>query len=403
MKHNGNLMAKKDLLRVLDKFLVDNIELEELSAKLSIFNIFSVLRVEKVEIRHSNVIAWLLDPQGSHGLGQAFLRRILSTILLDNESSLVNINPAKIELMDMRDVEVWREWRNIDLLAFSQSNKWILLIENKMKARATKRQLVKYMEIIAKEFQKFIVIPVLLTFEEDDASDIAEDAGYISWSHAQMYHVASHIFNQRRDRIPQDAKIFLEHYLVILRRLTMQDEEIVSLCKEIYRKHKDAIDLIVEWGAATQFGAVAETFISANKNLLQLCLRTNSLWFIPRSWTKRMPACSNRWKFLSTPYPIACWFNFRSKRSKIGLIVEIGSMEDQEKRLKLVNAFNSHGFNIGKKAFRAESKFTRVYSIYLNITDIDDRDEIQKLMDSLWLKTKPKIETTTEIIESFKW
>jgi len=86
---NNRLEVKKDLSRVLDKFLVDNTELEELSARLSIFNIFGVLRVEDVEIRHSNVVAWLLDPQGSHGLGQVFLRRILSTILLDNESALV--------------------------------------------------------------------------------------------------------------------------------------------------------------------------------------------------------------------------------------------------------------------------------------------------------------------------
>lgn len=401
--NNNILEVKKDLFRVLDKFLVDNTELEELSARLSIFNIFGVLRVEDAEIRHSNVMAWLLDPQGSHGLGQAFLRRILSTILLDNESSLVNINPAKIELMDMRDVEVWREWRNIDLLAFSKSNKWLLLIENKMKARATKRQLLKYMEIVAKEFPQFTIIPVLLTLEEDDALDIAEEAGYINWSHAQMYHVVNHMFNQRQDRIPQDGKVFLKHYLVILRRLTMQDEEIVKLCKEIYRKHKDAIDLILEWGATTQFGSVAESFILNNKNLIQLSLRTNSVWFIPKVWKKKMPPCSDRWKFLSETYPVACWFTFKSKRAKIGFIIEIGSLEDPKKRLKLVKAFDNQGFTIGKMAFRPESKYTRVHSIYRSISDIDDQDEIQKLMDELWLKSKTKIDMATKIIASFNW
>ena len=74
--------------RVLDKFLVDNAELEELSARLSIFNIFRVLRIEQAEIRHSNALAWLLDPRESHGLGEAFLRRFLSTILLENPLSI---------------------------------------------------------------------------------------------------------------------------------------------------------------------------------------------------------------------------------------------------------------------------------------------------------------------------
>ena len=272
MEPNNSLETKKDVYRILDKFLVDNTELEELSARLSIFNIFRVLRIEEAEIRHSNVMAWLLNPQGSHGLGQAYLRRFLSTLLLDNESAIVNVNPAHIELMDIRDVEVWREWLNIDLLAFSASNQWVLLVENKIKAKATKWQLLKYIEIVKREFPAFTIIPILLTLEEEEGSDTLDEVGYIGWSHSQMYHVLNHVINQRQDRITNDAKIFLDHYLVVLRRLTMQDEEIVKLCKEIYRKHKDAIDLIVEWGATTQFGTVAENFMLDNKNIVQLCL-----------------------------------------------------------------------------------------------------------------------------------
>lgn len=100
---------------------------------------------------------------------------------------------------------------------------------------------------------------------------------------------------------------------------------------------------------------------------------------------------------------MACWFNFRSKRAKIGFIIEIGSLENSKKRLKLVNAFKNQGFNIGKKAYRPESKYTRVHSIYRGISDIDDQDEIQKLMNELWQKSKPKIDTATKIIETFNW
>ena len=51
MENNNNKPITKDTSRILDKFLVDNAELEELSAKLSIFNIFGVLRIEEAEIR----------------------------------------------------------------------------------------------------------------------------------------------------------------------------------------------------------------------------------------------------------------------------------------------------------------------------------------------------------------
>jgi len=400
---NNNLQTEKDQHRILDKFLVNNTELEELSAKLSIFNVFKVLQIEKVEIRHSNVMAWLLNPQESHGLGQAFIQRVLSTILLDNESSTINLNPSHVELMNMLDVEVRREWKNIDLLAFSESKKWVLLVENKIKAKASKRQLIKYIEIVQKEFPKFTIIPVLLTLDEDDNKELVEDVGYISWSHTQMYPVVNHVFNQRQDRIPEDAKVFLQHYLVVLRRITMQDEKIVKLCKEIYRKHKDAIDLIVEWGATSQFGVAIESFITEKNNLIQLSKRPSSVWFIPKTWKTKMPPCSNRWTFLSKPYPVACWFVFRQKRSKVGIVIEVGSMEDSKKRLKLINAFQDKGFKIGKKGFSPEAKYTRVHSIYRSLTDPDDAEEMGKQINELWNKSKQAIDLTSKIIDSFKW
>lgn len=397
------MKSKVDQARVLDKFLVDNAELEELSARLSVFNIFGTLRIKKAEIRHSNVLAWLLDPRGSHGTGQAFLRRVLSTILLDNESAEVDLTPAQIELMDMMDVEIRREWRNIDLIAFSESNKWVLLVENKIKGSATTTQLLRYIKLMKKEFPNFTIIPVLLTLDVEDGLDIAEEAGFICWSHAQMYYIVNHVFNQRKEGIPQDAKIFLEHYLVILRRITMQDEEIVKLCKAIYKKHKDAIDLIVEWGATSQFGSAAENFLSAHKDLAQPHLGPRRAWFVPKVWEKTMPPCSDRWKYLSKPYPVACWFVFRAKSSKIGLVIEVGSMENSEKRLKLLKAFDKEGFRIGKKAFRSESIYTRVHSVYRKINDPDDEEEIKTLVDNMWEKSQPEISNASKIIKSFKW
>ena len=394
---NDQVSLSKDAsLRLLNRFLVDNPELEELSAKLSVFNILNVLKVEKTEIRHSNILAWLMDPQGSHGMGQAFIRRVLSTMLLESESGIVELTPASVELMNMVDVEVLREWKNIDLLAISDANRWVLLIENKIRSRASKRQLLKYIEVVKKKFINFTIIPVLLTLESDEGIEAAEEAEYITWSHSQLYPVASHLIRQRQDRIPEDAKIFIEHYLTVLRRLTMQDEEIVQLCKTIYKKHKDAIDLIVEWGATTQFGAAAEEFISANKDLIQL-------WFIHKSWGKNMPACSDRWKHLSKPYPVACWLRFRPQSSKIGLIIEVGSMEDSKKRLKLIKAFQKEGFKIGKKAFRPEAKYSRVYSIYRKINNPDEQEEIKNHLEEIWKRSNQVFNSATKVIKSFKW
>lgn len=58
----------KQQVDAIDRFLADNPEFEKLSAGLSQFNVFRALKIEKLEIRHSNVLAWLLDPDESHGL-----------------------------------------------------------------------------------------------------------------------------------------------------------------------------------------------------------------------------------------------------------------------------------------------------------------------------------------------
>ena len=58
--------------KALDLFLVDNPELERLSTKLSEFNIFHILRSDRAELKHSNVLAWLLNPKENHGLEDKF-------------------------------------------------------------------------------------------------------------------------------------------------------------------------------------------------------------------------------------------------------------------------------------------------------------------------------------------
>ena len=43
-------------------------------------NIFQILRISKTEIRHSNFLAWLLDANQSHKLGDIFLKRFLRQV-----------------------------------------------------------------------------------------------------------------------------------------------------------------------------------------------------------------------------------------------------------------------------------------------------------------------------------
>ena len=50
--------------------LENDAEFHELVEKTRRLNIFEVLGITKTEIRHSNFLAWLLDPKEAHGLGR---------------------------------------------------------------------------------------------------------------------------------------------------------------------------------------------------------------------------------------------------------------------------------------------------------------------------------------------
>ena len=61
-------MELNDLKFNYDKLLKDE-DFDKLDLGLKIPNIFQILRISKNEIRHSNFLSWLLDPNQSHKLG----------------------------------------------------------------------------------------------------------------------------------------------------------------------------------------------------------------------------------------------------------------------------------------------------------------------------------------------
>ena len=53
----------------LQNFLLDIQCLDELLPWTGKFNLFDVLKVSRKEIRHSNMLGWLMDPNENHGFG----------------------------------------------------------------------------------------------------------------------------------------------------------------------------------------------------------------------------------------------------------------------------------------------------------------------------------------------
>ena len=64
-------IPQADDLALLEALIVDNPDLERLEALLEQFNIFEALGAVRVELRHSDFLAFLLNPNQSHGLAFA--------------------------------------------------------------------------------------------------------------------------------------------------------------------------------------------------------------------------------------------------------------------------------------------------------------------------------------------
>ena len=407
----NSLSTSADKQRLLDAFLVDNQELEALNARLAGFNLFRVLRIERAEIRHSNVLAWLLTPTETHGLGDTFLRRFLSRLLMENDQVDVSLTPAQVELMGFSDVEVMREWQNIDILARSRNDKWCLLIENKIGSKEKKGALAQYKRIAQQEMPAFQIIPVLLTLEGEDPSEGGREAGYIPLSHAQVLDLAGQLIEQHQSQIPGDASTFLNHYMDTLRRLAMQDAELIDLCRTIYRRHREAIDLIVEYGASSQVVDSCEARLRDLIDCEFVDRRANSVWFVPRQMGEHQPRLAlSAWDFLSRPVAVACWFAYRKRSAKLQAIMEVGPVSDTPTRARLLRAVKAAGFSFREKqAFKQGAKYTRIVSKFHKLrTDEDgapddDPDYIKQVTESLWKKLWDEGSRITDVLKDFDW
>lgn len=149
----------------LREFLLDIDCLKSLDECADRFNIFDVLGMARAEIRHSNVLSWLLDPNENHGLGDAVMRGFLNYIAAVSDDE----DASELLLLDCSNFTVRREWRNIDILAVSGDGQFVICIENKIGARERDDQLNRYRRIVELQYSAYYHVPFATPdFDMDD-------------------------------------------------------------------------------------------------------------------------------------------------------------------------------------------------------------------------------------------
>ena len=186
--------------------LVMDRRLRELERRLRPFNIFDVLKSADNEIRHSNVLAWLLDPKGTHGLNDLFLRQWLIRVFYGIESPGSYLDPVEIDSVPFRSVSVKREWNHIDVLVEIETathGRWVICVENKVWATQSEYQLKTYKQVVEDVFPDHLRVYIYLTATEEPP----DDPSYVIGTYAHVRSALETCLEERAASIGDDMGI----------------------------------------------------------------------------------------------------------------------------------------------------------------------------------------------------
>jgi len=171
----------EQLLKEISKIVLkDKVQQEEKRKRGENFNIFSVIGVQRKEVRlHSAFIAELLNPQGSHGLGDSFLVAFLeNTLGKKNYSIETKTANVVVEYVIGPISEDGKRGGRIDILLTDKQNNAII-IENKIDASDQENQLLRYYNY-AKD-KKLSYDLIYLTKEGNKASDYSTNGENVDY------------------------------------------------------------------------------------------------------------------------------------------------------------------------------------------------------------------------------
>lgn len=345
--------------------------LTKLETRLTEFNLFEVLGVSKAEIRHSRVIAWLLDPHGSHGLGDIYLRGFLREAIVSAGEIGIDVpNLADIDSRDLSAAAVFRERHNIDIMVLDETNGYVCPIENKIESGEHSNQLSRYLRIVRRTYPGLSPLPIFLTPSGGRPAQRTDAEQYVPLSYGTIADLINQLLENRVEDASPSVMDFLRQYELTIRRRVMNTPNgIDKLAYEIYNDHSEAIDHIIR--TRSRLGTIdwdiVESVVAEYAPDLELFSRSaNILTYICRSLDdvaelRKGEVESNRILVLEF-----LWFN-RSVRLR--LMVGPGP---QEKRERLYDLEATDTYSPRRNNQDANAKAFRLYwRMFLEREDCD--------------------------------
>jgi hypothetical protein len=310
------------------------------------FNPLKVLRMQGYEIRHVNTLAWLLDPEGSHHLGDAFLKRFVANVadqappdarsevlrrLACTSNAPVHIRREVVttDLMRLHDSELESALSGepqsdeiaddsgatpsgaLDLLVEGEG--WILAVEAKIDSGQHSDQLSRYRQALAQGATNAYVLYVFLNRHSEDSPDDPH------WVHATWQSTVieplRELISGRDEGTDPYACQFISSYLEVLEEkcgeanspremlfsqvLADHNEILSAICgrkldkldanlrQVIFANIEIFRQLARRYRSLAQLRVSAlHAFLNARDDVIQTRSRTTVLRFTPTEWSK---------------------------------------------------------------------------------------------------------------------
>jgi len=405
---------------VIESFVVNNKDLNEIESYINRFNPIKIMKMETMEIRHSSILGWLLNPRENHGLGDEFLRCFISEALKNSVNQPVKA--LDIYSAQLHDSNVYVEWNNIDIFIETRIDKdeeLAILIENKVYSSQSDNQLKKYSEFIKKRFDKHKIIGIFLTLLDEEPEEVGE-VEFSSIQYSNVVSILDNLINQFQDSLSIKVLNFIKYYKEVVSELCQmsnKEKEMQILAKKVYRDNKAVIDYIIENGSSTEFVYAVNQIVTnapngenPDKNTVfkvsnhefRFFAHTNKIVsLLPEKWVKilgdlsKMDIAKDRkypWKGCEKwwhSYPLICWIQLEEKKSdfQLKLICEVGPLA-YDLRTELIKLIESTGkekksISFSSSANNPNAKYSRFLKGKNFQKTLNDAQDSEKIMEAI--------------------
>ncbi len=373
-------MGEAKLKRKLERFVVNNPDLEKLERQVSNFNIFEALGAVRQELRHSDFLSFILDPSRPHGLDDLVLKEFLKDVVYN--SKFTPFSAIDADTASLEDVYVRREWNNIDLLIEAKDDRMLVAIENKIDSSEKPNALERYTRQLERKYPEYKgrILKIFLTPEGDTPSQ----QDWQTYSYKRLSNVIQSITRNRKSMMGNEVLSVLTHYNKMLRRHIVPDENIEELCRKIYREHKEAIDLIVEHkpDMKKELADYLKELVREEDGLELDDSSKTSIRFAISDWDSYSVQELGEW----TDSGRLLLFIFRNDEDKLKFRFIVGPGPDKIRQQLYEVSFNSNELDTNPKL---APKYTYLHKRYLDFEDGRDelsKSQMQDKVEQFWSK-----------------